>query len=217
LKLGADGLIMSPYSYFSENELLLQLINNNFPVIFVDRVVPGIKDVPFVVSDNYSGGKILGEHLRKIHGAKKILFVTHEDLSVLSVKERYEGISDGIGENPEIYRAFSLMHDFSGIHKEIIHKDIDAVFFCNDVLALRGICYLLKHGVKIPEDIIVVGFDDEPFSSILKPSLTTIKQDFEKMGQYAAFLMVKLLKKERVSIVNKIGVEMVLRESCGCL
>ncbi|MCD6397004.1 MAG: LacI family DNA-binding transcriptional regulator, partial [Spirochaetaceae bacterium] len=215
LKYGIDGLIMEPYTISAADELLTRLIIEGFPVVFVDRTRPGDFTTPTVMSDNYKGGYLIGKHIVE-HGIKKLVFVTYEGLSILSVKERYEGLSEAIGYKPEMFRFSSLEADFSDLVAYVKKNRVEAVFFCNDVLALRGTCYFLRNGIRVPEDIKVFGYDDESFSRLMSPSLTTIRQDLEKIGQEAVYTLIKILKKEEVDSLKKVDVELIVRESCGC-
>ncbi|PLV60430.1 substrate-binding domain-containing protein [Thermotoga sp. KOL6] len=216
LKYGIDGLIIEPYATSAANELLSRLIDEGFPVVFVDRTIPGNFSTPTILSDNYKGGFLIGKHMVQIHNVRKVLFVSHEDLSIISVRERYSGLSEALGYQPEIFKLPSLRADLINLVDYVKNKEIDAVFFCNDTIALRGICYFLKFGIKVPNDVKVFGYDDEPFSKITLPSITTIRQYLEKVGEEAVQTLISILKKERVEKIKRVDVELVIRESCGC-
>ncbi|MCX7653052.1 MAG: GntR family transcriptional regulator [Fervidobacterium sp.] len=211
-----DGLIIEPTQNSVINSFMRELAQNNFPIVFVDRNIPIPMKIPTVLTNNFQGGKLLGEHMRKEHNISKAVFVTSEDLTISSVYERYNGISKGLKKKPDIIKFESIEGDFSTLPKIIKDKNIDCVFFCNDMLAVRGICYILKYGIKIPEEVKVVGFDDEFVAKMTHPKLTTIKQDLAKVGETAASLIVSKLKGEMINDNVIIGVDMVIRNSCGC-
>ncbi len=216
LKMGIDGLIMEPHAFSSADEILSGLISEGFPVVFVDRARTGDEITPAVVSDNYEGGKLLGQHMKKVHGVEKTLFVTQEELSITSVRDRFNGIKDALNKSPDILRFPSLDSDFSELVERVKKNKYDAIFFCNDYLAIRGLSFLQRAGIKIPEDILATGFDDAHVSAFFHPRLTTVKQDLKKIGEMAAALLVEIIRGERITGIKKVRVELLVRESCGC-
>ena len=152
----------------------------------------------------------------KEHNVNKALFVTSEDLTISSVYERYNGISKGLRKKPEMLKFEYIDGDFSILSEIVKKKNIECIFFCNDMLAARGMYFLLKNGFKIPQDVKVVGFDDEFISKMTEPKLTTVKQDLVKIGETAASLIISKLKGEEVKSDVRINADLVVRNSCGC-
>lgn len=214
LRLGIVGLIMEPRITSLSNHFLMGLIRENFPVVFVDRTIEGFPKVPAVLSENRSGGRMIGKHMKK-HGISRALFVTEEPLEVSSVKERYEGLKEEIKE-VHYELVIDYDKDFMRITNQVVANDIQAIFFCNDYLAVRGITFLKDQGKRIPGDLSVYGFDDLRVSIYTNPRLTTVKQDFQAMGELAALQLVKKLLGESVEPEKHIPVTLVVRESCGC-
>lgn len=211
-----DGLIMEPTQNSVNNSVLKDLSQSNFPIIFVDRSIPMPVKIPAVFTDNFLGGKLIGEHMYKEHNVNKALFVTSEDLTISSVYERYNGISKGLRKKPEMLKFEYIDGDFSILSEIVKKKNIECIFFCNDMLAARGMYFLLKNGFKIPQDVKVVGFDDEFISKMTEPKLTTVKQDLVKIGETAASLIISKLKGEEVKSDLRINADLVVRNSCGC-
>jgi len=211
------GLIMEPTQDSIKNLVLNDLIEKGFPVVFVDRKVPIHSNVPAVLSDNYLGGKLLGEHMYQKHHVKKSIFVTSESMTVSSVSERYKGISNGLKKKPEIVYIEKIDGDFSIIPNIVMEKNVDCIFFCNDVLAVRGLYYLIKAGIKIPDEVKIAGFDNEFVSRMTEPKLTTVKQSLSEIGEVAASVMISKLKGESIDSDIKIKTELVIRDSCGCI
>ena len=209
LKSGIKGLIMEPRITSLSNSLLLSLINEKFPIVFVDRVIEGFPEVPSVTSDNKSGGKLIGKHMKK-HCVTKVLFVTEESLEVSSVRERFEGLKEEV-EEVSWKLVVDYDKDFGDIAEMISKGKINAIFFCNDYLAIRGISFL-----KNFQKIGVYGFDNLRASLYVHPRLTTVNQDFQAMGELAAFQLIKIFLGEPISIEERIPVSLVVRESCGC-
>jgi len=214
LKLEIKGLIIEPRISSLSDTLLLGLINENFPVVFVDRTIEGFPKVPVVYSDNRNGGQLVGKHMKK-HHVKSALFVTEEPFDVSSVKERFAGLKDEVAEITwKMITDFDK--DFQSAVKTVQKEGLEAVFFCNDYLAIRGITYLKEYGYKIPADISVYGFDDLRVSLYAYPRLTTVHQDFQAMGELAALLLVKIFLGEPLEFEERVPVNLMVRESCGC-
>ncbi|MGJ8453698.1 GntR family transcriptional regulator [Pseudothermotoga sp. U03pept] len=214
LKLEIKGLIIEPRISSLSDTLLLGLINENFPVVFVDRIIEGFPKVPVVYSDNRNGGQIVGKHMKK-HHVKSALFVTEEPFDVSSVKERFDGLKDEVTEITwKMITDFDK--DFHSAVKTVQREGLEAVFFCNDYLAIRGITYLKEYGYKIPADISVYGFDDLRVSLYAYPRLTTVHQDFQAMGELAALQLVKIFLGEPLEFEERVPVSLIVRESCGC-
>jgi len=211
-----DGLIIEPSEYSIRNKLLKELIKSRFPIVFVDRNIPLDDDIPTVMTDNFAGGRLLARHMKKSHRVDSALFVTAEELTISSVEERYKGISKELGYSPHIVRIDRIDGDYSPLVNEVQLRNAKCVFFCNDMLAVRGLFYLVEGGFRIPEDISVTGFDDEYVSSITRPKLTTVKQDLTKIGEVGASVLMSIIKGEKVKSRYLVGVELVVRESCGC-
>ncbi|QTA37689.1 GntR family transcriptional regulator [Thermosipho ferrireducens] len=214
LSMGVDGIIMEPTVMSMANDILKSLLKDNFPVVFVDRNVDIGFSIPVVVNDNYHGGKVLGEHMRKNHKTKKALYVISEDLAISSVNERYKGISDGLKFSPQVVKVQKIDGDYSMLIP--LSKKVDTIFFCNDMMAVRGITTLLNAKIRIPDDVKVVGYDNDYVSKVLSPKLTTVEQDLSLIGETAASIMVRLIKKEEFEFENKIHSKLVVRDSCGC-
>ena len=90
----------------------------------------------------------------------------------------------------------------------------DAIFCGNDTTALSVMIYLRNKGIRIPEDIGIVGFSNEPFSKVVSPSISTIAQPGFEMGQKAAELIIrKIENKERTYQTITLPTELIIRES----
>jgi len=211
---GVSGLIISPTQILLEVPIFQNLINENFPIVFVDRTIEDIC-IPTVESDNYLGGVLLGKHLRKVHNVKKAIFITQEGFELTSVKERYLGFKEGLCNDVDIFIADKL-EKIKDILPDIKRKLYDGIFFCHDPLAIGGLFFLWESGIKPPQDIKVVSFDNRDIAKFALPKLTTVKQNFEAIGEEAALFMTKILRGEKVPNRIKIPVELVIRNSCGC-
>jgi len=90
----------------------------------------------------------------------------------------------------------------------------DAVFVANDTCAITIIHHLQKKGIRIPDDIQITGFNNDPFSALLTPALTTVKYTGKEMGIEAAQTLLDLIKNPKDKPVNKQpAFELIIRES----
>ena len=78
------------------------------------------------------------------------------------------------------------------------NRNVDAIFCANDTTALSSIIYLKEIGLKIPDKILVMGFSNEPFSEVVTPSISTVKQPGFLMGQKAAQLVIQQINSKKV-------------------
>lgn len=209
-----SGLIVSPTQTLLDVPIFKKLLSENFPIVFVDRTIENV-DIPTVESDNYLGGVLLGKHFRKIHNVKRALFVTQEGFELTSVKDRYEGFKEGLDNEVDIFIAEKI-ENLREIIPHIKKGAYDGIFFCHDPLAIGGLFILWEAGIRTPEDIKVVSFDNRDIAKYALPKLTTVRQNFEAIGEESALFMVKILKGEEVPKRSKIPVELVIRNSCGC-
>ncbi len=216
LDLKIDGLIMEPRSFSVENHIFEKIVKTDFPVVFVDRLVDKYQNIVTVLSDNSGGAMLLAKHMRDYHGTKNPIFVTYEDVSISSVRERYEGICQELKKKVEVVEVLEVQRDFSRLVQMVRKGNLDTIFFCNDSLAIRGLTYLLKSGIDVPNDVMIVGFDDEPISGLTMPELTTVKQDLEQVGSLAVLALIKIMKGENTQKVIRTKTQLVIRKSCGC-
>ncbi len=216
LEEDVKGLIISPFPELMERGILDVYIKRGIPIVFIDRSVRGWEGkIPVVESDNRTGGKLLGEHLRKKHGLKKALFVANEGFDISSVRDRYEGFTEGF--KGHVDSVVASLEDIKKLLPRMIKDEgYEAIFFCHDLLAIAGLTTLLKSGIMVPEEVKIVSFDDRILSKFPSPKLTTVRQDFEEMGKTAALFLVKRIRGEEIPERTLIPVELIVRESCGC-
>lgn len=92
----------------------------------------------------------------------------------------------------------------------------DAIFCANDTTALSAIIYLREQNIRVPEDIAIVGFSNEPFSEVVSPSISTIKQPGFEMGQKAAQLLIHQINHKEGPVrfeTIKMPTELIVRDS----
>jgi len=177
-----------------------------------------VADRPFVSIDEYQGGAIAAQHLIDL-GHRSIFILAPYDTR--PTERRSRGILDTLTEArlphyPVIrcadwrplsgYNAATEMLDNYG-------DQVTAIACANDEVALGAIRALLDRGLRVPEDVSVVGFDDHPLAAFASPPLTTIRQDFEKVGVLSFALLDALMEGRELPEEFRVQPELVVRGS----
>ena len=191
-----DGLILSIGMETQTYDHLKLFSERNIPLVFFDRIVEEIPAHKIVV-DDFGGAYRATQHLLE-QGRKNIAHIGGPlNLQIYEKREAgyRQAISNAglqINENLILHNSLTREDGLYAIKKIIRSKERpDAIFCANDTTALSTIIYLKEKGIKVPEDIAIVGFSNEPFSELVTPSISTIKQPGFEMGQKAAELLIK--------------------------
>jgi DNA-binding LacI/PurR family transcriptional regulator len=173
----------------------------------------------FIGSDNLRGGKRATSHLLNL-GRRRIAFVG--DTSNPEILQRYEGyISAHRRADIPLDADLTLQSSFDVESAEAAISSLmergvtfDAVFGANDLIALATIRSLLREGVRVPDDVSVIGYDDLQLSAYGYPALSTISQDPARAGR---ILVAKLIASVDTGSMRseRLPTELIVRESCG--
>jgi LacI family repressor for deo operon, udp, cdd, tsx, nupC, and nupG len=189
-------------------------------IIFLCEWVEG-EDFPVISSDNAAGARLAIQHLHAL-GHRKIAHVTGPDGNVLTAARRAGMIEEraklGLPVRPEwiIRGDFSLESGHDAAQKILGMSDRPTAVFCSaDMVAFGLISGLLEGGLRVPEDISVVGFDDIEMSEFYVPALTTIRQDRHVLGRCAAEVLLHRLKTSGAPPLpqSAVPVELIVRAS----
>ncbi|MBP3041651.1 LacI family DNA-binding transcriptional regulator [Bacillaceae bacterium Marseille-Q3522] len=168
-------------------------INNSMPIVLVDR---HIRDIPYVSSDNYGGGKMACKILKNT-GCSNIAYIGtfSKELST-EVEKRKKGFEDAANEYGIKYTLYieeDPIKDQTAFLKKFLkkHKDVDGVLVENDLMALELVQLALEKNIKIPEELSIIGFDGIQTYAVLKPKLSTIRQPVELIGRSLVNLIIK--------------------------
>lgn len=211
-----DGFLISPSSETRDFDHFNILTENNIPLVIFDRDCEGIEaDKVFV--DEYKGAYQVVEYLIKT-GCRRIAHITGP--SVLSTaKHRLEAYKDALKfynlplRNEYIVESLGFTPEH-GIEptKQLLALSIppDAIFTINDGVAIGAMYVLSEAGIVIPDEISIVGFDDDPYSCYFKPSLSTVRQPTYEMGMLSARILMKRIKSN--NDITKIRIERLFPE-----
>ncbi|WP_034040935.1 LacI family DNA-binding transcriptional regulator [Wocania ichthyoenteri] len=196
-----DGVLISISMETMDYNHMQGLKNGGIPLVFFDRHC-NIPETNNVLIDDFKGGFDATQHLIS-KGCKNIVhFSGPQELEIY--KNRFKGYKEALNKNNIPYRKeyviSSRLMENDGFEnaKKLLDSNLefDSIFSANDVAAIAAIKYLTDKGVKIPDDVAIVGFSNEPISTVINPALTTINQPGFEMGKKATDLLLKHIKNE---------------------
>lgn len=198
LQARVDGIISSVSGEIEGREFYEQISKRQVPLLFFDRAINELP-VPSVTINDYQAGFVATEHLIK-EGYKHIAHFT-SDQNLTIFKERFRGYRDALEKydlsmNEDMICKGRLSLEFG---KESVtrllekEKDFDAVFAAEDYTAMGALQVLLERGIKVPQQMGVMGFANEAFGAFVTPSLSTVDQQTIRMGEETAHLFLKLI------------------------
>ena len=196
----ADGFILSVAKETQQKKdyhHILETMSQGMPVVLFDRIIDEIV-CDKVIIDDAKGAQMATNHLLSL-GCKRIAILTTVDYISVG-KLRTNGYlralrAYDIPEDPDlILKIEDVDNCEQEIEKFLENKKVDAVFAVNELFAVNAIKILSKKNVKVPEDVPVVGFTDGILSKHFIPSLTTISQHGEEMGERAARILIDKLE-----------------------
>ena len=215
----ADGIILLGYGdYHQSVERLRRLVEQGTHFVRWGAALPGQPGVS-VGSDNFQGGFDITAHLLD-QGRRRIAFLGHASSHYPEFQERYRGHAQALrarGLEPEP----GLQHD-AITTEESGHaacaallaggQRFDAVCAASDLIAIGALRALREHGLRIPQDVAVTGFDDIPLAASVSPALTTVQQDTKLAGHLLVEKLLALIAGAPVDS-QSIAVRLAVRES----
>lgn len=218
-KLRFAGLIIM--SAMGRVELKKAIIKLNRPVVLVNRKVPGLSTDTVILNNEY-GGYLATKYLIDL-GHKKICHLAGIQKSSASA-ERYQGFVKAMkDEGLDIRQGAVLQGDLRlGSGEAVGHRLIKeglkytAVFSANDQMAIGLISAFEREGIRVPEDVSVIGFDDIAYARLPRIQLTTVRQPSYEMSRAAMNMLLEQLRQQSsVSRTMRFEPELVVRSTCG--
>lgn len=208
----AAGVIFIGLSYdMSFKDSIKTLLDWNIPVVYMNRQIP-YDGYPLIYPDFSKAGRLAAEHLSH-KGRRRTAFVYRnksKEFIQSSVDAFMEGSPDS--EYP-ILIDMSLDTAMDGCADILMEKDADSIFVMSELLAVQLAKFLIRRGIRIPEDIAEVGFGNSLMSEIATPGLTCLEFGDKEMGRKSAGLILDQIHKKEVEPVTVLPVRMVERES----
>lgn len=215
-----DGLLISLSSQTKTYDHLQQLIEKKIPIVLFDRICDEL-DVSKVIVNDHDGAFKGVEHLLKT-GCRRIAYIGGPENLYVS-NQRMQGYLDAL-RSYNIQPDPALIAHCHELHQEPIEvtkrfldlpERPDAIFCMNDPVAIITMQVLKARNIRIPDEISLVGFTNEPVSQYIEPSLTTIAQPAYDMGQATAKLFIQQLDHEATAkpVTKVLPTELIIRNS----
>lgn len=200
------------------------LLRNKIPFVVVDHRGELGADVPSVGATNWLGGRTATEYLLSL-GHRRIAIISG-DSNLRCSRDRIAGyraaLEDaGVPVIPEYIRPGGFVQQ-TGYEQTCALLDLPepptAIFAGSDTQALGVYSALRSRGLRIPDDMSVVGFDDVPIASAITPALTTVRQPLVEMGRVATTMLLRLIAEEPLDSKRvELTTSLIIRESCAPL
>ncbi len=221
--IGVSGLVIASMSLlYRATDNIIKLHKGNFPYVMVSYMED--PDIYYVGTDNEKGAFMATEHLIKL-GYERIGYVNGGEGNLLGLlrKKGYEKALKKYQKemNSKLIFNLSLTEDRfkSGykLSKEFLNLNIkpDALFFYTDLAALGFQQGVTDLGLKVPDDVAIVGFDNIDLSKYASAPLTTIEQNANKIGELAVESVIKRIEGKETSVRTILEPKIIIRSSCG--
>lgn len=200
-----DGLLISVGSETQDLSHLTNLYDRGFPIVFFDRVVDSIETHKVTV-DNQKGGYDASKHLID-SGYKNIAAIANSEFLSIT-RERLAGYQTALEEAGMKYDKNRVKYCLHGglVYEEVElaldelfkqKKKPDAIFAAADKLTTNCLRYFKSKGIRVPEDIALIGFSNIDLTELLSPSLSVVRQPAFEMGQVATSLLLNMIESKR--------------------
>jgi len=200
-----DGLLISISSDSYTHEHFERLMTKGLPIVFFDRV-PNDIAASKVVQDDFAGAFQATQFLLE-SGAKRIAHIAGpKDLNF--TQQRLNGYLEAlkhfnmpVDNSLIVHSGFSQLHGSEDTNKLLtLPQPPDAIFAVNDRKAVGAILTIKKHGLQIGVDIGVIGFTNDPISTVVEPNLTTIEEPAFDIGKRSCALLIRHIKNKNFEI-----------------
>ncbi len=188
--MNADGIILT-----TNNEETYECVSQcPIPVVITDRGIGTEAWAGYIHSDHYEGGRLAAQHLIDC-GCQNIVCI-RGPVEISSARDRYEGYQRVCQENHRKEHVIDCSYDFEQglkVTETLLERfpDVDGIIACNDMVAISVYKVLHSKGIRVPEDVQLIGYDDIRLSVLMTPELTTIAQPVDKIGRKAAELIIR--------------------------
>ncbi|QAS52980.1 substrate-binding domain-containing protein [Halobacillus litoralis] len=195
-----DGLIIFPTG--DNRDLYQKMLDGSYPVVFMDRELEGV-EIPSVLLHNSKAVALAIEHFVE-QGYRRIGMMTTSLKHHTTPRiERVEGYKNTLKNNEiPIHDEYIISVDSQSLQTELeellhLEKPPEAMLAGNDLVLIETLKYVKHKGLRIPDDLAVIGIDDVSFASFYTPSITTVAQPTFKMGKAGAELLLNKIQMKK--------------------
>ena len=207
-----DGLVMTGFCEQDYTDLRRHI---RIPIVVYDGLCRDPERLVNLSIDNYDGGYQMGRHLSGL-GHRKLLCVSDNETGV--DRERIEGFRRGAAPGTAGLLLVPMQQEarWTYYRQQLARlREATAVFAVSDFYALDLMCFLAEQGLRVPDDISVAGFDDTPMCGLVRPALTTVRQDAALRAKLAIGKLRELREGKPVPPELTLPVSLVVRGSTG--
>ena len=215
------GVIVSISLHTGHGDHFKKFMNRGIPLVFFDRSCDDVVASKVIIDDSKSAFNAVDYLIKK--GRKRIAHLGGPQ--ILSIyRKRLEGYMQALKNAGLTYKEEFVL--FGDVHEKDGYKALDilfkkglipdAVFTINDDVAIGALQRIKEEGLKIPEDIAIIGFSNTKISSVVNPSITTVNQPSFEMGKKASDILIELIEINNRMIEPKtivLKTELIVRES----
>lgn len=191
---GVDGLIIVPCE--GSEESIRKVVAANTPVVLLDRHLEGVVDTSYVVLNNRKATAMATEELIA-NGFKHIEMVSY-DMHLSNIRDREDGYSSammaaGLDDLIKIHRIKynNIANQTQENIRQMINSGVEAIIFATNTLTMAGLKTLERCGIRVPDQMAIVGFDGSEAFELFYTTITYIKQPIERFGSEALELVIK--------------------------
>jgi LacI family transcriptional regulator len=216
-----DGVLVA--STRVDDPLIARLLDDRVPFVMVGRHPD--ERVCYVDVDNVAAARMAVEHLVRL-GHRRIgtitgpLSMTHGQDRLLGFRQALEAHRLPVDETLVIEGSYAEVSGMAAA-RQLLSRSVTAIFAASDMMAVGALRAVREAGLRVPEDVALVGFDDVPIAAAVEPALTTVRQPIEDLGSMAADLLLDLLEnpQDGEPSIHRIilSAQLVIRDSCGAL
>lgn len=207
-----EGLVLIG---FCEQDYVQLRQNMRVPFVAYDVYLDNPQRIGIINIDNFSGGFQMGQYFNSL-GHRNVLCISDNDIYI--DRERYEGFRAGFGGDGVSFLKIPMQKEerteFYIRNLEKLHQ-FTAIFAVSDYYAIDLMGFLMSHGIRVPQDISIAGFDDTPLCTQVFPTLTTVRQDGELRAKTAIKQLTELKSDDKSGTMIILPVTLVKRESTG--
>jgi DNA-binding LacI/PurR family transcriptional regulator len=215
------GLVISNFQ--AAADVIRPLFEEGYPIVLLQRDSSGFADINSVSIDHLGGVRKLTEHLLNL-GHRTIACIGYTTAGDAQVARRFgmfRQVVEAAGSKVEAryvrYGSFDPESGYDAMKSLLEERPLPtAVYGMNDLMALGAIRAIHEAGLRIPDDIAVVGYDDMRFSAFTYPPLTTVHAPEVELGQEAGKMVVSMIDGSKIENSHvSLETELVIRASCG--
>ena len=222
LRAQVDGIVVSIAKETTDFQHFTALKEQGVPLFFFDRVIYD-GSASTVVIDDYRGAYKAVEHLIE-QGCRRIAAISSNHRQLNIYRERLRGYREALLANglqsPDEYIIFGELDIEAGKNGAAqlwkLPEPPEAIFCASDFSALGAMQYLKEKGLRVPTDVALAGFANEPFTAFVEPAMTTVDQRPLDMGQTIARLFLEQVEADHEPFLSKnitLNAELIIRRS----